>query len=49
MFEIHTSIEGRIFLIAAETEALMKDWMEAVTITWTLHMTKYVTSLAMGP
>ena len=23
----------------------MKEWMEAITITWTLHMMKYVTKM----
>jgi len=44
IFEIHTQIEGRVFYIMAETEALMKDWMDAITAVWTLHMMKYVVS-----
>jgi hypothetical protein len=43
IFEIHTSVEGRVFYIMAETEALLKEWMDAVTSMWTLHMMKYVT------
>ena len=50
IFEVHTNVEGRVYLIAAESEALMKEWMDAVTIAWTLHVSKYVKSpVPRGP
>lgn len=42
--EIHTSIEGRVFLVAADTEELLNSWMDAINTTWSLHMLKYVGS-----
>ena len=41
IFEIHTTVEGRVFYILAESEAVMKDWMDAITTTWMLHTMKY--------
>jgi hypothetical protein len=40
IFEIHTTVEGRVFYILAESEAVMKDWMDAITTTWMLHTMK---------
>lgn len=48
IFEVHTSIEGRVFYIMAESEAVMKDWMEAIMTVWTLHMMKYVCCVSLG-
>lgn len=49
IFEVHTSIEGRVFYILAETEAIMKEWMDAITVVWTLHTMKYACALVSRP
>lgn len=40
IFEIVTTVEGRIFYILCDSEASMKDWMDAIITTWTLHIMK---------
>lgn len=42
IFEMHTSVEGRVYYIQADTEAVLKDWVDAITNTWLLHSMKYV-------
>lgn len=50
IFEIVTTVEGRIFYILCDSEAVMKDWMDAIITTWTLHIMKYAPiDLSMPP